>query len=263
LKLYRLANSIMHARTIFAAAALCLSGAAAQACTLRLAPEAWPPYIFITPQGKLSGLDYELVQAIMQEAGCALQLATELPSLRRQLLFRQGQLDLMLAASDTPERRAYARFSTAYRTETVGLFTSPDNLARFRSLASFDAIQARGVSLLAPRAGWYGAHYQQAIPGLDAAARRSTFGSFEQGVLMFKAGRGELIMGDAAAVRHEARRLGVALAALPFVPFRAPVHLMLNAASTTPLQLERINAAIAHLEQDGTLAAIRTRYGVR
>ncbi|MNR49989.1 hypothetical protein D3C85_1694470 [compost metagenome] len=80
---------------------------------------------------------------------------------------------------------------------------------------------------------------------------------------MFKAGRGELIMGDAAAVRAEARRLGVALAALPFVPFRAPVHLMLNAASTTPQQLERINAAIAQLEQNGTLAAIRVRYGLR
>jgi polar amino acid transport system substrate-binding protein len=55
----------------------------------------------------------------------------------------------------------------------------------------------------------------------------------------------------------------VALAALPYVPFRAPVHLMLNAASTTQQQLERINAAIARLEHDGTLPAIRMRYGVR
>lgn len=253
----------MHARTLFLASALWLAATAAQACSLKMAPEPWPPYIFINAEGKLSGLDYELAQAIMKQAGCTLQVATELPSLRRQLLFRQGQIDLMLAASDTPERRAYARFSTAYRNETVGLFASPGNAARLRSLASFDAIVARGVTLLAPRAGWYGERYQQAIPALDAAGRRSTFGSFEQGVLMFKAGRGEVIMGDAAAVRHEARRLGVALAALPFVPFRAPVHLMLNAASTTPLQLERLNAAIAQLEQDGTLAAIRARYGVR
>ena len=253
----------MYARTVFLAAALCLQGAAAPACSLTMAPEAWPPYIFINAQGKLSGLDYELVQAIMKRAGCTLRVATEVPSLRRQLLFRQGQIDLMLAASDTPERRTYARFSTAYRNETVGLFASPENAARLHDLAGFDAIAARGVSLLAPRAGWYGDSYQQAIPGLDAAGRRSTFGSFEQGLMMFKAGRGELIMGDTAAVRHEARRLGVALAALPFVPFRAPVHLMLNAASTTPLQLERINAAIAHLEQNGALAAIRARYGVR
>jgi polar amino acid transport system substrate-binding protein len=263
LKLYRLANSTMYARTIFLAAALCFQGAATQACSLTMAPEAWPPYIFIDARGQLSGLDYELVQAILKQAGCTLRVATELPALRRQLLFRQGQIDLMLAASDTPERRAYARFSTAYRNETVGLFTSPENAARLRDLAGFDAIAARGLSLLAPRAGWYGDSYQQAIPALEAAARRSTFATFEQGLLMFKAGRGELIMGDAAAVRHEARRLGVALSALPFVPFRAPVHLMLNAASTTPLQLERINAAIAHLEQTGALAAIRTRYGVR
>jgi polar amino acid transport system substrate-binding protein len=37
---------------------------------------------------------------------------------------------------------------------------------------------------------------------------------------------------------------------------------MLNAASTTQAQLARINQAITQLEQNGTLAAIRARYGV-
>jgi polar amino acid transport system substrate-binding protein len=37
---------------------------------------------------------------------------------------------------------------------------------------------------------------------------------------------------------------------------------MLNAASTTQAQLTRINQAIAQLEQNGALAAIRARYGI-
>ena len=49
---------------------------------------------------------------------------------------------------------------------------------------------------------------------------------------------------------------------LPYIPYRAPVHLMLNAASTTQAQLTRINQAITQLEQNGALPAIRARYGI-
>ncbi|WP_229418368.1 ABC transporter substrate-binding protein [Massilia sp. Root351] len=227
-----------------------------------MAPEPWPPYIFIDERGGLSGLDYELAQAIMKEAGCTLQVQMALPSLRRQMEFRQGKLDLTLGASETPERRSFARFSLPYRNETVGLFTSPANAARYRSLDGFEAILRQRIMLLTPRGGWYGDSYARALPQLDASGMRNPFGSYELGMRMFKAGRAEVIMGDSAALRHEAQRQGVTLAAVPWVPFRAPAHLMLNAASTSAADLARINAAITRLEQNGTLGAIRARYGL-
>ncbi|WP_377703044.1 substrate-binding periplasmic protein [Pseudoduganella sp. UC29_71] len=251
----------MSGRTLLLSAALWSLAAPGYACTLKTAPEPWPPYIFIDERGGVSGLDVELAQAILKEAGCTLQVEMALPSLRRQMEFRQGRLDLTLGASDTPERRGFARFSLPYRNETVGLFTTPANAARYRSLDSFDAILRQRIMLLTPRGGWYGDSYARAQPELDALGKRSPFGSYEQGMRMFKAGRAEVIMGDAAALRHEAERQRVQLAALPWVPFRAPAHLMLNAASTSPAELNRINAAIARLEQSGALAAIRARYG--
>ena len=139
------------------------SGLCAAACSLTITTEPWPPYVFVDGEGKLSGMDVELVQAIMKEAGCTLKVATAMPPLRRMVEFQEGRIDLMLAASDTLERRAYARFTVPYRTETVGLFTSPANAARYRGLDSFEAIVAQRVSLLAPRAGWYGASYAQAL----------------------------------------------------------------------------------------------------
>ena len=54
----------------------------------------------------------------------------------------------------------------------------------------------------------------------------------------------------------------VKIVQLPYIPYRAPVHLMLNAASTTQAQLTRINQAITQLEQNGALPAIRARYGI-
>jgi len=80
---------------------------------------------------------------------------------------------------------------------------------------------------------------------------------------MFNAGRADFILGDRNAVRYAARQQGVTLVPLPFTVLRAPVHLMLNKASTTEAELGAINAAIDRLEQQGVLGAIRSRYGAQ
>lgn len=64
------------------------------------------------------------------------------------------------------------------------------------------------------------------------------------------------------AARHvQVLRLqGVVLNTLPFLILRAPVHLMLNARTTSAADLARLNSAITRLEQRGALAAIRNSY---
>ncbi|MBJ7310375.1 substrate-binding periplasmic protein [Rugamonas sp. CCM 8940] len=253
----------MRGRHVVFAAALAALTFRAGACTLTMALEQWPPYIYNSAKTGITGLDLELAQAILKEAGCTLLIQPELPTARRQILFQKGELNLMLAASDTPERHRYARFSVPYRYETVSVFTTADKLAKYRHLAGFDGIAKDHLPLLAPKVGWYGRDYARVLPALSQDGQLSTFGSFQQGVRMLAAGRAELILGDAGALRYEAHQQGVKIAALPFVALRASVHLMLNTASTTPAQLEAINAAIGRLEQGGELAAIRLRYGER
>lgn len=226
-----------------------------------MALEQWPPYVYTAPQGTATGLDWELAQAILKEAGCRMNAQAELPTARRQRLFEQGQLDLMLAASNTAERRGYARFSAPYRYETVGLFTLSGRRAAYLHINSLDQLARQQLGLLAPKVGYYGPAYERLQPQLAASGKLSTFINFQQGLRMLDAGRADLILGDSGALRHEAKLQGIAISALPLVVLRAPVHLMLNKANTSPADLERVNAAIARLEHNGTLAAIRARYG--
>lgn len=250
----------MRMRHLLFAAVLGVSALPAVACRMTMALEQWPPYLYRDAQGRATGLDLELLRAIFKEAHCTLVTLPELPTARRQLLFQKGGLDLMLAASETPERQSYARFSIAYRDEAVGLFSKSGAPAVHRQISSFAQL-ARGKStLLAPKVGWYGAQYAAARPALEKAGRLNAFGSFQQGVRMLEAGRADLLLGDVLAVRHEARQQGVALNTLPFLVLRAPVHLMLNAHTTSAADLARLNTAITHLEQRGALAAIRARY---
>ena len=250
----------MRLRHVLLAATLLGSALPTLACRMTMALEQWPPYLYRDAQGSYTGLDLELLRAIFKEAHCTLVTLPELPTARRQLLFQKGGLDLMLAASETPERQSYARFSIAYRDEAVGLFSKSGAPAVHRQISSVAQL-ARGKStLLAPKVGWYGAQYAAARPALEKAGRLNAFGSFQQGVRMLEAGRADLLLGDVLAVRHEARLQGVALNILPFLVLRAPVHLMLNAHTTSAADLARLNAAITHLEQRGVLAAIRARY---
>ncbi|MEG0879928.1 MAG: transporter substrate-binding domain-containing protein, partial [Janthinobacterium sp.] len=170
-----------------------------QACRMTMALEQWPPYLYRDAQGRATGLDLELLRAIFQEARCTLVTLPELPTARRQLLFQKGGLDLMLAASETPERQSYARFSMAYRDEAVGLFSKSGAPAVHRQITSVAQL-ARGKStLLAPKVGWYGAQYAAARPALEKAGRLNAFGSFQQGVRMLEAGRADLLLGDVLA----------------------------------------------------------------
>lgn len=251
----------MQARHVLFAMALAGGAVQAQDCKLSMTLDQWPPYMYSQAGGAPSGLDMELAQAIVKEAGCTLRLLPELPTSRRRLLFEQGGIDLMLAASITPERRRQARFSIPYRHESVGLFTRTSLLSSYRMVVSLDTLVTLNLALLAPKVGWYGPAYARLQPKLTAAGQLSTFSSFQQGLRMLAAGRADLIIGDGAALRHEAREQGVAISALPLVVSRAPVHLMLNKDTTSQRQLDRLNAAIGRLERNGVLGQIRGRYG--
>ncbi|NHZ88956.1 transporter substrate-binding domain-containing protein [Massilia sp. CCM 8733] len=242
-----------------------LACAQAGACSrpLNMVSEEWPPYSFTNEENLQTGLDMDMAKAILKEAGCTLVTAPPLPTVRRMLLFERGDFDLMLAATDTPERRRFARFSDAYRHETVALFALERDHARYAGINSMPAVLRGQAAVLAPRVGWYGADFAKAVPSLRAGGRLFEFGTFEQGMRMLGAGRAQLIMGDRAAVLYEAQRQKLVLRQLPFVLQQAPVHLMLSRASTTVDDLARINAAIARLEKNGSLQALRARYGVR
>jgi polar amino acid transport system substrate-binding protein len=223
--------------------------------------EEWPPYSI---GGKTqSGLDVELAQAIFREAGCTLYIGDAIPTVRRLLLFKQGKFDLMLAASITPERRAFAHFSTPYRFESVGLFVLAENIGQFRGVDNFDAFVKGGAHLLVPKVGWYGPDYAQHYNALKTAGRLAELGTLAQGMNMLRANRAPLLMNDVAAAAYQARVDKVAIRQLPFLVVHAPVHLMLSKASTAPADLDQINGAIARLEKSGALQAIRETYGIR
>jgi polar amino acid transport system substrate-binding protein len=228
---------------------------------LSLATGQWEPYGYFDANRRFTGIDADMVRAIFAEAGCRLVELDPKPPTRNLSLFEIGEIDFMSGASRTPERLKLAYFSIPYRSETVGMFALADNAGRYRSIRSFADFLAGPLSLVAPRAGWYGQAFEDQIPRLQQAGRLSRFGDFAQGIRMLAAGRATFMLGDAAAVEHAAAREGVKVQPLPFWVLEAPVHLMFSRTKVREADVLRIDAAIVRLQRRGVLEQIRRSYG--
>lgn len=245
-------------------ALIALQAGLGHACSkpIRVAMMSWPPYFYAGDAGQPQGGDIEIMLAVFKEAGCILEVLEEVPRKRRLAMFQAGELDMIPGSSDTAERREYAWFSTGYRNETVSFFTLPAKLERYRDIDGFEELLTRRVSLLSLNAGWFGADYDKYIGALKEARLSSRFETFAGGLAMLVRERGELIMADRATLMHEAARLKMELAVLPYNASSAPVHMMFSKKSVPESDVLQLNAAMARLEARGVLRAIRVRYGM-
>jgi polar amino acid transport system substrate-binding protein len=221
----------------------------------------WEPYAYYDAQKRFVGLDAEMTRAIFDEAGCTLVELAPMPPIRNLYLFDRGEIDLLTGSSETPERRKRAWFSLPYRDERVALFALAGRVELYKGIRSFADVMEAPVSLLAPRAGWYGVDYEKSMVALKDGGRLSQFVDFQQGIRMLAAGRGNFILGDAVGIEHAAVREGVKVQPLPFWLVDADVHLMLSRATVSEADVRRLDAAIERLQKRGTLEKIRRFYG--
>jgi polar amino acid transport system substrate-binding protein len=247
------------------ALALCAALPAARAqCdkVLSVAASDYAPYLYVDRQGQWIGLDADMMAAIFKEAGCAFRYAALVAPKRMISMVNSGKTDVMLGATETPERARLNYFGPAYRNETVALMGLAGKVAAWRDVKSLEELQARRVRLLIPNAGWYGAQYERAKPQLRAAGLAYEFTYFGQGVRMLVAGRGDLMVSDGAAMLMAARKQKVAAELLPYVILTTPVHLMFSKASVSAHDVQVLNEATVRLEKQGVLRKIRARYGL-
>mgnify|MGYP000229219900 CR=1 FL=1 len=91
-------------------------------CELKMGWEPWEPYQFLNKDKQLTGLDIELIGAVVKEMGCKIQFKQK-PWKRLLVEAKNGSMDIVAGASKTEERQKWAYFTDIYREETRVLFT--------------------------------------------------------------------------------------------------------------------------------------------
>ncbi|WP_374357079.1 substrate-binding periplasmic protein [Chitinimonas sp.] len=233
-----------------------LAGAACSR-VLRVPFEEWPPYSFTGSQQKPQGIEVDMLDAITRQAGCTVQWVPDLPRKRRWLYLQSGDIDMLLAASDSgPAGERAAMFSKPYRHETISAFVMADS-DRHTGLASLQHMLAHRVSVIGQTGGGGGFPMAEQF---RAAGLLTRYEEYSHGLKLLQARRGEVLIGDRWAVEYAARAQDVRLRRLAFNVADGEVAYMLSRKTLSSADLAAINSAIERLDANGTLARIRRRW---
>ena len=229
---------------------------------LRVHLDLHAPSAYRDSHGQLRGMDVEMVEAIMQAAGCQWRWhITPMTGARILKSLQDGEIDVMIRASKTPDRERFARFSQPYRQEVVGLFArNQSDLPATLSLS--DALRM-GLRLIGPASGWYGVEFEQYRNRFKQEKRYTSYPDAQIGteLLFATPNRGELVLIDADLFYHFVGpdRLTQIRQASPQLHI-TPAHLMTSQKTVNAATVAALNKAIRRLQQSGELPKLEQRY---
>jgi polar amino acid transport system substrate-binding protein len=207
----------------------------------------WLPYVKVAA-AQVSGTDIEFIRAVVTATGSRLKLES-LPESRALQYLAAGQVDLLFAASYTPERAQYAWFTVGYRQEKTVLVVHPDLLRKYPPLATaegFVALASRKlVGAFNPK-GYYGELFEQLKQQPQVQQRTLAIFDPTQRLDLVLSQRADFTVVDQTAHRtfiaqHPAYQR---LVELPFVLHQADVHLMLSKATVSQACLAKLDLSI-------------------
>lgn len=202
------------------------------------------PYQFTDIKGQLVGLDVEIASHIVSSLGCQLTLE-KLPPKRAQHLLKEGNLDLMAAASITSERHQYAHFSLPYRDESIALFVREDDAVLFNTLTLHKALEKQ-LRIGAGLGGWYGIEYQAIKERALAEGLLMLQNSTEQRIKMLTHKLLDVVIADLYVGYYHGKKYSdlARIIDLPHKLNTDPVHFMLSRKSFSGAQLDSFNQAL-------------------
>lgn len=243
---------------------LTLLGQQAPACekTVRWAED--PPYAMRLSDGRISGLNIELTQAVLARLGCRMQLV-ELPFARALQELESGRLDILPGVFDRPERRAYARFARPLMLGRNLMFVRREALASLPAEATLEGLLGGGWRLAAQPGVIYGPAFARAM-AQPALAAQIDWVPLRPGMWqMLARGRVDAVIADEFTAQHELGSLQLLgqVAASPLVISAEPAGHAFSRRRVSAEFVQQFDAALQAYQADGSYAALLRRYGTQ
>lgn len=226
-----------------------LTAAAAQCpAQLRMAYNAtWLPYVEVTDEA-VRGQDIDLIRQLAGQVGSRLQLQF-VPEKRAMQMLQLGQVDMLFAASFTPQRAGFAWFSDPYRKEYNVVLVHQQTLQLYPELTrreAFLALAARKLIGVYNPIGFYGDEFEQIKQ--QPAVRQRSLAVFEpeRRLELVLNQRADYTLVDRDAVQFDLRQHPAAtqFQLLPFYLNAADVHLMFSKITVSQPCVAAINAVL-------------------
>jgi len=218
----------------------------------------WLPYVEVTDE-QVSGSDIELIRQVITQMGSELKLQY-VPEKRAMRMLQQGLVDVLFAASFTPQRAEFAWFSAPYRKEHNVVLVRKKMLEQYPQLSrreAFLALAARKLVGAYNPAGYYGDEFEQ-VKQLPEVQRRS-LAVYEpvRRLDLVSGARADYTIADSEAVLVDLVQRGdqQQFYVLPFYLNSADIHLMLSKVTVTQACVIELNRLITAHKKTTPMAA--------
>lgn len=236
-----------------------LASASAQACTLRLGWEVFPPFQ-VAEGDDAGGLDLDLFRAAAASVDCEV-VTREMPWRRLLRALETGEMDAAMGASITPEREAFARFSDTYRNDEFVLFVRRGEVDKVGPGGIADVVGAR--FRLGIVGGYsYGDTFDRLMQDPSFARQVQAAPTTLLNLRKLLAGRIDGFIESRPVGADVARKEGVLdqVAVHPVPVSSDPTHLMFSKKSVPAQVVERFNDALATMKVNGRYDEIMNKY---
>lgn len=212
----------------------------------------WPPYV-VAVNNNLAGLEIDVVNTIFNGSSFCLKFMLLPTSTRAFEELKEGRIDIIFAASKTPDRQSYAYFSDSYREEIMRLYKYSDS----PDINNLNDIFYRDLTLAIGRGSYYGTAFAQFKK--NHPAHVIMMPTADKRFAMLNRNRVDYAIEDEVAAQyfinqHQHVEPITKMAAIN----KSSIHLMLSKKSINQAELQTINELIK--QNKSAIQAIYTHY---
>lgn len=213
------------------------------------------------PQQAEYGLDFEILQGILEVAGCSFD-HRPIPFKRIQEAIRHGLVDGTMGASLTVPRQDYAWFTEPYRQEIMAMFMLADEVTKFNPSRMSDlALSEYRIGL--GIGSWHGAKLEHLISTKPSFRQRILYtDDFDIMYQWLQRGRVNIAINDIHYGYFILKRANLLDAIKPhsFYINTNDVHIMLSKKSVSNHDATVISEAVGRFRNTPTYNAILAKY---
>lgn len=217
-------------------------------CILKVGIANWPPYQWLTTEGKAKGKQIELVEKIFKQVGCKFNyVATSFPHGLDKL--KEGSIDIQLNATPSPSRAEYSYFSLPYRKEFLLLYSTNKYLQKCQTM-SLKALILDGFKLAAQKDLVYGDVLTEIQQDPELNRRIFYVDSNVQHVDLIEANELDGVIDDpiVVAYRSTVNATGNKLSSCPIVISSAPISFIFSKKTISQSLVDRFNQTILEIQ---------------
>ncbi|HEY0955988.1 MAG TPA: transporter substrate-binding domain-containing protein [Roseateles sp.] len=225
---------------------------------LRIGWSDYPPFQSPGASGQPQGLDVDLLELLARAARERLQWLRR-PWARQMADVAQGELDLVPAATPSPERMAFGDFTQAYRMERVALLGLAGETPPLRRLGE---LKGRAVRIGVIRGVAFPTAVRRELEDPELARLLVPLHANDLTLSALRARRVDYVIDDPATLAHRATRDRGAALQVALELAVSPVHLLVGRPTLAqrPDLLQRLNQGLQSARRTPEWAQVLARY---